>query len=431
MFGKSWMGSYLAWVLGVAVTVLTGSALGQTVTAGTPVVSRNIQRPGATAATDSSIPLTLTRADCKNPDLEYTFKVNIKDYVKGQTLEVWAGNSAATCSDQISWIPTQRTCWKLGTLPVQNGSVATGKYTPKELFGITAQSGVPVIPSCDYKDGNPARQSFNIFFFFTLSAKVQGTAFSQPIWYDMGAPLAPTDVHAGVAENALKVSWTAVDDQSDIVYRFYCAKDTDVRQGDANCASAIDQYGTGGGASGVGGTTSTTGGTSTGGTTSTSGTGGTSTGGTTEAGSSAGGSSAGGSTATTTTSSDGGSSGSAGSDNGGAASLADQKDVIQCGEVRGRNNTSGYTDRKLSNGISWAVSVTAVDVFGNESDPSAPTCNTPLEVDTFFERYRAEGGKAGGGFCSFAPGRGSLPAAALVLFGLAAVTQLRRRSRRH
>lgn len=77
-----------------------------------------------------------------------------------------------------------------------------------------------------------------------------------------------------------------------------------------------------------------------------------------------------------------------------------------CGTVDTFSKTSAYAP-DLQNGRRYAVGITAVDRLGNESPLSNVLCNSPREVYTFFEDYRAAGGDGGGGFCSFAPLAGS------------------------
>ena len=72
------------------------------------------------------------------------------------------------------------------------------------------------------------------------------------------------------------------------------------------------------------------------------------------------------------------------------------------------------------------VGVASTDAFGNVGALSSVACGMPQEVTGFYEAYRAAGGKAGGGFCGFAPARRG---AAPILLGLVlgAVALLRRR----
>ncbi len=71
-----------------------------------------------------------------------------------------------------------------------------------------------------------------------------------------------------------------------------------------------------------------------------------------------------------------------------------------CGSVRGKINTSGYTDSTLSNKSYYAVTIGVRDTYGNLGTLAPYQCEHPEPIDTFFESYNNAGGKAGGGFCN-------------------------------
>jgi len=457
MFGRSRFESFFALVFGIAVTALSSVAMADPIVTMSPQlpVQRSSLRPGTNYGADNSVALTITRSDCKDANLKYTFNVSIANYITGQVLQAWAGASEK-CTDTFNKSFTN--CWKLGDLEIQGDATkfATIDFTPQQLFGF-GQS-VPVIPSCDYVPDNPGRQSFTVYFFFVSSSSLSGTGAAASVYFDMGGPASPENVSTGPAESSLRVFWTPVVDEGDVVYNFYCAPNQEIRPnycvsglGSVTPKSAIS--GSGGASSG--GTSSggeSSGGASSGGTSSTTdtggnagstdvGAGGSSSGGSSSGGSSSGGSSSGGSSSGG--SSSGGSS-SGGSSSGGSSSTStavdssydvtlgtqDAPDVFKCGSVRGKSSKDAYTQTILENYHSYAVSVTASDIYGNESQLATPVCATPVLVDTFFERYRIDGGKAGGGFCAFAPGRATLGAAISLLLALGAAAQFRRRSRR-
>lgn len=74
----------------------------------------------------------------------------------------------------------------------------------------------------------------------------------------------------------------------------------------------------------------------------------------------------------------------------------------------------------LTNFVPHNIAVAAVDEIGNVGPLSPLTCATPKPVTGFFEAYRAAGGQAGGGFCTFSrrPSTGAGLLAALALAGL-------------
>ncbi len=98
-----------------------------------------------------------------------------------------------------------------------------------------------------------------------------------------------------------------------------------------------------------------------------------------------------------------------------------------CGSTSATAKTSGQTNDTLSNGLNYAVAVAAEDKLGNVGALSNIACAQPQEVTGYFEAYRAAGGQAGGGFCSFAPARrGALPLSVALALGLVALARRRR-----
>ncbi|HKY37899.1 MAG TPA: hypothetical protein VJN18_18280 [Polyangiaceae bacterium] len=98
-----------------------------------------------------------------------------------------------------------------------------------------------------------------------------------------------------------------------------------------------------------------------------------------------------------------------------------------CGDVEATGSDSGSTDSKLQNNVLYAVGIATMDNVGNVGVLSELACATPQEVTGFFEAYRAAGGKAGGGFCGYAPARGgALPLSAALLLGVLALGRRRR-----
>lgn len=101
--------------------------------------------------------------------------------------------------------------------------------------------------------------------------------------------------------------------------------------------------------------------------------------------------------------------------------------VKDCGSTSATAKTSGQTDDELTNGVWYAVAVAAEDKIGNVGVLSNISCAQPQEVTGYFEAYRAAGGQAGGGFCSFAPARrGALPLLGALALGLVAFARRRR-----
>ncbi|MBW2262497.1 MAG: hypothetical protein JRG91_11035 [Deltaproteobacteria bacterium] len=69
-----------------------------------------------------------------------------------------------------------------------------------------------------------------------------------------------------------------------------------------------------------------------------------------------------------------------------------------CSDRLGQSSRS-FDLRGLTNNQPYMVSVVAEDAFGNKSVIGAIVCETPMEVDDFWEVYKKQGGGDDGGFC--------------------------------
>lgn len=113
-----------------------------------------------------------------------------------------------------------------------------------------------------------------------------------------------------------------------------------------------------------------------------------------------------------------------------AGALPDDLAPYLCGVANGITTRSGQVTRigidertgsggtRLQNGVEYAVAIATVDQVSNKGRLSPATCGTPEEVTTFFESYRDEGGRGGGGFCGFSP----RPNASLAILASLALT---------
>jgi hypothetical protein len=411
MFDWSRFITVFSLVLGGVITTLSGSAMGQTI-AMSPT-SPIVRAPARTNATDKNVAMTLTGGDCDDKDengndVEYTFNVNTTGYSLSYALEVWAG--PADCAAQYTNAEGLRDCWQLKVDKKITNNTISLQYKPSELFGVGTGKSRAIIKECSKIPDVESAQTYAIYFLLTNSNTVKVSA-KQELRYDLSGPTAPTGVKLGIAESALKASWDPVTDEGEIVYKFYCAE----AEGDEkHCVSSLGESASGGsggsgGADGSGGSGGDAG-SSQGGTASSS----TTAGGTTSA-----------TTATSNGTSVGGDSSSGGSTSWNAA---DYPESFICGKIRGKMNASGFTDNNLKNGKLYAVSVVAVDIYGNESKPSTPVCKVPDFVDTFFEHYRNKGGKSGGPFCALSHGGQALSVTGLLLFALGATAFIRRRN---
>lgn len=102
----------------------------------------------------------------------------------------------------------------------------------------------------------------------------------------------------------------------------------------------------------------------------------------------------------------------------------------KCGSASGKGTRKGLASG-LTNGTTYAVGIAARDLVTNSGLLSEVDCVTPEEVTSFFEDYKHNGGKGGGGYCAHSKGRAVPTGWALLLFPLFIVlTFLRRRARR-
>ena len=93
----------------------------------------------------------------------------------------------------------------------------------------------------------------------------------------------------------------------------------------------------------------------------------------------------------------------------------------------GQNATEGEVSG-LTNDQNYACAIAALDSYGNLGKLSELACGAPKPVNGYYKSYRAAGGTAGGGFCSF--GREVNSAAPpLVLAAVGALAARRRRRR--
>jgi hypothetical protein len=100
----------------------------------------------------------------------------------------------------------------------------------------------------------------------------------------------------------------------------------------------------------------------------------------------------------------------------------------ECGKVIGRSARRGDAGKNIDNYVQYAVAVAAYDTVGNSGALRVFNgCLMPQEVTTFYEGYRAAGGKGGGGFCAYDPQRtGSW--ALLLALGVAVLFVSRRKT---
>lgn len=422
---RHWSLVLLVWV--VAATTWSRVASAQTLAmAQTNPVIRTNDDTGrdVSSSTDPTLALTITGQDCRSSKLKFKFSLTVAGYDTTQTLQAWVTRSTDCSSEYTSATSVTRTCWRVDSdIEVENG-VATVEISAAKLLGIGADEGFKgnqavLDNSCDNtpNSSGKGRQSFNVYFLLTNSENKVAANTTQRLYYSLVGPDAPAVNRVAAADQALQLTWSPLTSSTtELTYEFYCATNEDTE----NCKSSVlEALGSPGPAStsngGAGGSSST--GTMTGESANTSiaGTAGLSTGG--GAGDSG--------------SAEFGGSGEVAGTTGTGTNQPKSSDRL-CGRVSGKLNGSGYTNGSLANGRSYAVALGVRDAYGNLGQLSAYLCAEPRPIETFFEAYRDQGGKAGGGFCNLGlhSSHTTLPLAAGLL-GLSAWLRRKNRKIRH
>lgn len=91
----------------------------------------------------------------------------------------------------------------------------------------------------------------------------------------------------------------------------------------------------------------------------------------------------------------------------------------------GQTSVEGDVDG-LENGQEYVCAISGTDKYGNVGKLSETACGIPKAVDSYYKGYRAAGGTAGGGYCSFSrTANASVPS--LLLGAVAALVARRKR----
>ena len=380
----------------------------------------------------------------------------------GDTVQVWASQSADCTQAASRGSGTVATCWRLnaglGALILTN-QAESFNVRVQDIIGGQATVGTnPTTPvsfgasACSLQSSYAATQ-FNIYIMAIESDGIteDGTAWNYPLPVDVIGPPAPAITKPGVGDTLLLVQWTPNSDSDTGGYDVF----VDPPPGTAVSADAATDAAIASNATLVcpeaGTSVSSTSSTTTSDTAaSTDTTSGSSTSSTTATTSSSSASSAdtsasptsgcfflsnvpangsNGCTSTvfassslvidsgivaTTTTDDGAvveSDASVESGSGGIATItcnylvgtscpAGQPAYTATNESVTGETASSYTLTGLVDGVNYNVTVAAVDNFGNLGPLAGQNCAVPQPVTDFFKAYREAGGDGGGGFCS-------------------------------
>ncbi|MFC1642426.1 hypothetical protein ACFL5O_07030 [Myxococcota bacterium] len=378
-------------------------------------------------------------ADCLKGDA-FEFTV-VSSFSSGNDLllEVFATHKGSTyrCDNEANRTTAGSDCERIYSSTAETGSVA---ITIPVRNIVTQSGGTKTATDCTLESSSTQKVAATLYFVLSdpsTSETVGSTSWATSV--DLAGPVGPTGVSADSGEGALNLRWKMVNSSDVRGYKMYCAAvggtETAVSSAAEDTASstqALEAAGAAGTAASGSGRTGSTGAaaglqgasaaTGTAGSAGAAGVG-------DRADSSAGMGGGGGNGDAA------GSHGQAGNSSGPLSNarcsvspaVPDElpsKGWQQCGEAAGqiqeKTRISG-----LANGTEYAVTVVSYDAVGNRGKPASLDCETPREVNDFFELYRRAGGDGGGGFC--ATSAGSDPCPLWYLAGAWMALRLRRR----
>ncbi len=373
----------------------------------------------------------VTYDDCVNDDV-FTFRVPVTGSAN-LNLEVWVSDGGSNCADVNLREGGSARCWQVYAADASNGEMEV-EIRAQDLVlmshGQTVQN-TGTAADCGKTDLNSGGLALTLYFMLIGTDTPAATETFAGIGLDVRGPEPPSDVSASAGESKLKVSWSLEDADDWEGYRLYCLE---VPADDENAPGLRPLMAPGNGGAGATGGAPGTGGVPV----------------------SGGAAATGGVPATGATTAGGAATGGAGTNTGGTSTeptsglalvpndcriSADASNLLVPGELPGQelndhicgsgssNVATDATADNLQNGVKYQVAVAGVDIFGNVGPLSAVACDTPAEVDTFYEQYKLAGGKGGGGFCTFSPRRAHDGWALLGGAGLIYAARRRRRRR--
>jgi hypothetical protein len=338
------------------------------------------------------------RKDCLD-GAKATFSVSLVGAPANALFQVWSGTGCDNYANR-STTAISNTCTAVtaGLAPV-SGDVVVNLRDMVAGFGKEVSNAEE---QCDATT-TASLQTRNLYFVVsdpsTNMTLVTGTGTPWTFTYDIKAPLPPSGVRADGGDGSLITTFTAPTGETNLLhYKFYCSPigEPPVATG-AGTGGTAGTSGTAGSGADTGG--ADTGGADTGGTAGTAGTAGTT-------------------------------AAEVNTDCPSSVLVAGQpppgEGFIDCGEIAATGVTGGETEPVLLNDVKWVVAVATEDNVNNVGVLSNLACGVPKDTTGFFEAYGEAGGRAGGGFCAFAPAKhGGL--ATLVAFIIGACALVRRR----
>lgn len=357
----------------------------------------------------NNYPYWVSQSDCLADDV-ITFKLQVTT-PNTDNLEVWAG--ANDCTQPAQRQGTTATCWRVFSKGVTKSPADIPIRAQDIVAEHSPQKGDTDVPgtaaSCV-----PKYQKLGLYFMYINDS---GQISSNSITFndsgvDTEGPNTPTVTTVLASDKRLIVNWENNNPTEFAGYKIYCAEASETETS-SNGLTLLDGAVVDGSVFDTSSSNSTPSDTSTNegtssaftGSGASNDTGAISSNGTSNAGDAA-------------VANDGGATTEEGVAGCGGSALKEgtfPSADLECGNVSTYSSTTGYA-KNLINGRSYAVGIAAKDRLGNESKLSNVLCNSPRDVYTFYEDYRAAGGGGGGGFCSLAttphdsPTRGPWPA---------------------
>lgn len=370
-----------------------------------PLVTRTLPN-GDTAPTRSQglNPTGISFDDCEK-DVTLNFSLTLGGLPQPNLhVEAWVGSS--DCTDLASRTSTTATCKPAAPLGISLSQTVSVHIKARDIVANQADNPKPVTytaapeSACTSAQTTSGATSLSVYFLWLDgSGNSQGTAAKYDLKADLVGPAAPTNVSAGDGDRILVVNWNPTADTDTYGFQVFCDPSdglstvTDGGASDAAAASSTQAICVDGGFSD---------------------------GGVDDAGNPLPGEAI-----------DGGCRFINVTDAGSAAGdptcpAPTMKNV--CASVGGNTSTSTVVDGR-TNGVRYTVSVAATDGFGNSGPPSTASCATPGPVNDFFNRYRDDGGGAGGGFCALERVGAKTSLSIFGVTGLTAIAVLARRRR--
>jgi hypothetical protein len=314
---------------------------------------------------DREHPNWINRADCLLDDvLHFEMKVISPT---DNNLEVWVGS--ADCTSSAQRLNDDAGCWQVLEQLASDDSFRLD-IRVQDVVARRPQAGYRAVGTSEVCETDWS-SSLTFYFMYVDDTDRVITHTTWPhTGVDIKGPTPPSNVVAGVAEEALLAKWTSSNSTDLLGYRIYCAPVGATVAPATPTAAPSDAGGDGGGSAVVAPGVDNP--------------------------------------PADTLNLDGGGisdSGAAGGETCSAPGLVAGEfppiGLEECGSSSSSNATQAYA-RGLQNGQQYAIAVAATDDIGNAGRLSNVACGTPVPVAEFFEDYRGGGGGGGGGICSIA-----------------------------